>query len=116
MKKILLYIPVVLSLLVLGAHFMRYGNNAGVAIAAALIGLLFLRRPWVARLMQLVLVLGALEWLLTLYGLIELRAAMNQPYARMTIILGTVALFTLCSGLVFQTKSLKTVYRLDSAD
>lgn len=116
MKKIPLYIPIVLSLIVLGAHFMRYGNHAGVYIAAALIGLLFLRQAWVARLVQVVLVLGALEWLRTLYGLVELRAAMGQPYARMVIILGVVALVTLCSALLLQTKSLRAFYRLDSAD
>ena len=113
MKKILLYIPIVLSLVVLGAHFMRYGNAAGVYAAAALLGLLFLRQPWVARLVQLVLVLGAIEWLRTLYGLVELRVALQQPYARMAIILGVVALITFCSALLLQTKPLRAIYRLD---
>jgi hypothetical protein len=30
MKKVLLYVPVVLSLVILGAHFLRYGNSTGV--------------------------------------------------------------------------------------
>ena len=66
MKRVLLYIPVVLSILVLGAHFLRYGSEIGVFAALLLIALLFLRRPWVARLMQAVLVLGTLEWLRTM--------------------------------------------------
>ena len=112
MKKVLLYIPIVLSLVVMGAHFMRYGHDILVAGAVLMIALLFIRQPWVARLAQVVLALGALEWVLTLYGLIQVRAAMDQPYTRMAVILGTVAAVTLCSALLFQTKELKKIYRL----
>ena len=62
MKKVLLYIPIVLSFVVLGAHFLRYGSDLGVVGAALLMGLLFVRQPWVARLMQVALVLGAIMW------------------------------------------------------
>lgn len=41
MKKSLLFIPVVLSLAVLGAHFLRYGNEVGVVLSLAPIALLF---------------------------------------------------------------------------
>jgi len=111
--KVALYVPVVLSLVVLGAHFMRYGDTIFVAGALVLIALLFVRQPWVARLMQVVLVLGALEWLHTLYGLVQMRAALGEPYSRMLIILGSVAAVTACSALVFQSKALKSVYRLE---
>jgi len=113
LKKALLYIPVVLSLVVLGAHFMRYGHSIGVAGSLVLIALLFIRQSWVARLVQVVLVLGALEWLRTLYDLLLVRAAMGEPTGRMIIILGSVAVVTACSALVFQTKSLKGTYGLD---
>ena len=110
MKKVLLYIPVVLSILVLGAHFLRYGNWAGVFVALLLIALLFLRRPWVARLMQVVLVLGTLEWLRTMYELGHIRALHGQPYGRMLVILGIVAAVTLCSALLFESKTLRRLY------
>jgi len=113
MKKVLLYIPVVLSLVVLGAHFMRYDNSIGVVGAVALIVLLFLRQPWVARLMQVVLILGALEWVHTIYTLVQVRAAQGQPFMRMVVILGVVAAVTLLSALVFQSPALKKIYRLD---
>jgi hypothetical protein len=112
-KKVLLYIPIVLSLVVLGAHFMRYGNSIGVFAALVLIGLLFIRRPWVARLMQVVLVLGALEWVRTMYELGHMRALHGQPYGRMLVILGIVATVTLCSALLFQSATLKKVYGLE---
>ena len=113
MKKVFVYIPVVLSLVILGAHFMRYGNSMGVVGALALIALLVIRRPWVARLMQVVLILGALEWVRTLYELVQVRAALGQPFTRMTIILGVVAAVTFCSALLFQSPALKKIYRLD---
>jgi len=111
-----MYIPVVLSLVVLGAHFLRYGNSIGVVGALALIALLIVRQPWVARLMQVVLVLGALEWTHTIYALVQVRATQGQPFTRMTIILGVVAAVTLCSALLFQSATLKRIYRLGSQE
>jgi len=113
MKKVLVYLPVVLSLVILGAHFMRYGNSIGVVGALALITLLIVRQPWVARLMQVVLILGAFEWIRTLYELAQVRAALGQPFTRMMIILGIVAAVTFCSALLFQSPVLKKIYRLD---
>ena len=110
MKKVLLYVPVVLSILVLGAHFLRYGNSIGVLVALLLVALLFLRRPWVARLMQVVLVLGTLEWLRTMYELGHIRALHGQPYGRMLVILGVVAVVTLLAALLFESKTLRQVY------
>jgi hypothetical protein len=116
MIKALLYVPVVLSLAVLGAHFMRYGDTIFVAGTLVLTGLLFVRQPWVARLMQVVLVLGALEWFHTLYGLVQMRVALGEPYGRMLIILGSVAVVTACSALVFQSKVLTSIYGLDEGE
>ena len=111
-KKVLLYIPIVLSFVVLGAHFMRYGSTLEVIAVVVLIGLLFVRQPWVARLMQAALVLGAILWVHTLFDLAQLRIALGQPATRLVIILGTVATVTLCSALLFQSKDLKRIYRL----
>ena len=116
MKKVLIYVPVVLSIVILGAHFMRYGNAIGIFGSLALIALLFVNRPWVARLIQVALFLGAIEWIRTLYGLAHVRAAHGQPFVRMTIILGVVAAVTLCSALLFQSPILKRIYRLDRRD
>ena len=116
MKKVLIYVPVVLSLVILGAHFMRYGNWVGVPGALVLIALLFIRRVWVARLMQVVLMFGALEWGRTLYELVQIRAAQGQPFTRMVLILGAVAAVSFLSALLFQSPALKEIYRLDRPD
>jgi len=112
MRTTLFFIPIVLSLVVLGAHFMRFGSPLGVVGTGLLLGLLFLRRPWVARLVQIALVLGTIEWLHTLFEMVQLRVAFGQPYTRLAIILASVAAITLCSALLFQAKVLKKIYRL----
>lgn len=111
MKKVLLYIPIVLSLLLLGAHFLRYGNTPVVIGVVALLGLLFVRQRWVARVMQFVLVIGALEWLRTLVTLIQMREALGEPYLRLAVILGAVIAVTLVAALLFQSRTLQAIYR-----
>ena len=110
MKKVLVYVPVILSLVILGAHFMRNGNTLAVVGVLLLIALLFVRLPWVARALQAALVLGALEWVHTIYELVQLRAAQGEPYTRMVVILGIVTVVTGCSALLFQTPTLKKTY------
>ena len=113
MKKVLIYILVVFSLVILGAHFMRYGDSIGVLGSLVLIALLIVRRPWVVRLTQVVLIFGALEWVRTLYELVQVRAAHGQPFIRMVVILGIIVAITFCSALLFQSPTLKRIYRLD---
>ncbi len=107
---------VLLSLLVLGAHLLRAGAGCLFWGVLALVPLLFLRRPWVARTVQLVLVLGALEWIRTLVLLYQERVATGQDFLRMTIILGVVAAVTFASSLVFQTEKLNRRYGLKDFD
>ncbi len=104
------FIPIVLSLIVLAAHFLRGG---GLVIAVGVLGLLALlavRRPWVARLMQVVLVLGALEWIRTLVTLTMHRSEQGQPFLRMMLILGLVAAVTLISAWLFETRRMRRIY------
>ena len=111
MKKVLLYLPIVLALLLLAAHFLRYGNTVIVVGIVALSGLLFVRRAWAARIIQLVLVAGTVEWLRTLAMLVQERMALGAPYLRMAVILGLVAAVTAFAALLFQSKELKALYR-----
>lgn len=108
-------LPVVLSFLLLAAHFHRAGLTLLVGICAFLPLLLFLRKPWVPQFFQAVLVMGALEWLRTLYVLAEMRIALEQPWNRLAVVLGAVALFTALAGLVFNGDSLRARYCLRRA-
>jgi len=107
-------VPVVLSTLLLGAHFFR----AGLTLLAVLIVLfpvvLLVKRAWAARLTQFVLFLGGIEWVRTLLVFAAGRREMGQPWTRLAVILGTVALFTVGSGLLFSLSGdLRKRYGLD---
>lgn len=108
--RVLIFIPIVLSLLVLGAHFMREGSEVGVVGCIVLTGLLFWRRPWVARLVQAALLAGAIEWAYTLYQLVQVRAAQGLPATRLAVILATVIGVTAVSALLFESGWMKRLY------
>jgi len=87
-------LPAVLSLLMLGAHFLRFGQLPLVVLCLALLVPLFLPRPWAQLLVAGALALGALVWLWTLIGDVQQRLAFGAPWLRLAAILGAVALFT----------------------
>jgi hypothetical protein len=91
-----------LALALLGAHFHRAGNPWLVAGCVVLIGLAAWPRRWAARLVQLALLAGAAEWLWTAWRLVQARQALGQPWARLAVILGGVALFTALAAAVFR--------------
>ena len=103
-------LPVFISLLLLAAHFLRAGQIILVVAPLLFFIPLLFRNTWVPRLIQLVLLLGAVEWLRTLYNVAQIRMDMGMPWTRMAIILGAVALFTALSGLVFRSKALRKRY------
>ena len=105
-------LPAALSLLVLGAHFLRAGQIAPVAASLAVALLLFVRRPWAARAVQGALVLGTFEWLRTFVLLAAERRAAGTPYLRMTLILAGVAALTALSLLAFRSRAVRERYRL----
>lgn len=85
---VLLLLPVVLSLLVLAAHLFRAGVILLVLLVLVVLALLAVRRPWAARVVQGVLVLGAVEWVATLVHLARARLDAGEPVLRLAVILG----------------------------
>ena len=104
-------LPVIISFLLLAAHFYRAGQFTLVAVTLAFSTLLVIRESWTPRLVQLALLLGAVEWLRTLWFILQMRMQFDMPWMRMAFILGGVALFTALSGLVFCSKSLRYRYK-----
>jgi len=105
-------LPAILSLLVLGAHFLRTGYLAPVLICILLPLVLLVRRPWAARLIQFVLLLACAEWIRTLILLIGARADSGSPWLRMALILGAVAAVALVAAVMFQHRALRERYRI----
>ncbi len=101
-------IPVFISLLLLASHFLRYGNILFMALSLSVIPLLAIRKKWVVLLVRILLFLGTLEWVRTIWTLAAIRMEFGKPYLRMAIILGGVALFTFLSAFVFNSKRLRS--------
>ena len=103
----LLLVPPGLSLLVLAAHFLRGGDLSPMLLCVGLLGLLFVRRPWATRVLQIALVLGAVEWIRTGIDLVSARQASGEPFERMATILEVVAWVTFLSALLFELPPLR---------
>jgi hypothetical protein len=111
----LLLVPPALSLLVLGAHFLRAGTPLLTVVALVSLGLLFVRRRWASRAVQVLLALGALEWVRATVVLTGARMSEGLAYGRMVGILAGVATVTALSALVFRSRALRRWYRADAA-
>ncbi len=108
-----LLLPAILSLLLFGAHLVRNLGLIWGLMSLVVITVLFIPRAWVARSMRLVLIIAALEWGRTALVFVMEREEAGQPWLRMAVILGAVALFTAASSLVFFSKTLRRRYQLD---
>jgi hypothetical protein len=101
-----------LALLLLAAHLVHAGVMPLAALVILLAGLLAMPRPWASRTLQVVLAVAVIEWILTTVGLAQLRLRHNEPYIRLTVILGSVTLFTALAALAFQHPVLRAYFRL----
>jgi len=101
---------IILSLLLLMAHFLRSGSVLLLFGAFVVLVMLAARRPWAARVAQVTLVLGALEWIRTLVSAAGARMRAGEPVARLAIILGVVAAVTAAAAVMFETKRLRRVF------
>lgn len=82
----------------MGAHFLRRGDYPIVFLCVALVPVLFVRR-WPARFLSILLLAASgVGWLVIAWRFAEIRQAVGQPYTRMALILGGVALFTFLSA------------------
>jgi len=97
------YVPLILSCLILAAHHSRGGEPGFMGLWLSLPFVLFFRRRWIDRAVQVMLLAGAFEWFLTIKAIIDVRQMMGLPYVRMALILGGVTLFTALSGLLLET-------------
>lgn len=108
-------LPVLLSALLMAAHFSRADNTPLTWLSLVFPLILLVRRPWVAWVTQMALVLGGIEWIRTLVAIAGRRQAAAESWLRMAVILGMVAAITFASVLVFRNKQLKDRYGLGTS-
>jgi hypothetical protein len=104
-------IPPVIAFVLLAAHFLKGENQLAAWVSILMVLLVFVRRPWAARTIQVCLLLGSIEWLRSTVSLVLSRIEAGEPFLRLAIILGGVALFTALSSLVFRTSKLRDHFR-----
>jgi len=107
---LLLLLPPILSLLVFCGHLLREGMLLPIPLLFMMLPLLFLAKGWVARLWQVVLMLASLEWVRTAVFSAAERQDAGEPWVRMVVILGAVAVFTFASALAFEMRPLDEIY------
>lgn len=94
--------------IVLGAHFLRRGHLGGaVAIVLAPLALIW-GKAWVARVLSVALLAGALAWLQTTILFVRVRLSIGMPVGRLLAILGMVTLLTALSPLLLRVTSLRS--------
>ncbi len=100
--RVLRFVPAILSVIVLAAHFLRDGSMVVVALTLLSPLLMLIPTRLGVRLFQGVLLFGFAEWVRTSWLLASMRDAAGMPWTRMAIILGSVALFTLISVILLE--------------
>ncbi len=100
----------VVAALLLGAHFLRASNFALVALCLAAPLLFLARKRWSLIVLQLMAYAATATWILAAVRLVQLRQQMGQPWTAAVVILGSVALFTLISGLLLNSRAIKQHY------
>ena len=101
--KVLAVIFAILASLILAAHFLHAWILPLVAFFVLLPLVLLIRRNWAVRFVQIMFMLGALEWLRTMLALLSERQAEGREWIRMVIILGGVELFTVLCAVLLQS-------------
>jgi hypothetical protein len=115
LMNLLRLLPVLLSFALLAAHFSRADLFPLVIACLALPFLLLIKRSWVARSFQLLLLVAAAEWIRAMFAYIAVRKETGEDWTRLAIILTIVAVLTACSGLVFRGKALRKSYQLEKS-
>ena len=112
MKNFLKILPIILCFLLLAAHFGR-ANLLILQIISILIPfMLFWKTKIAAIIIQACLILAGIEWIRTAVYYARIRIENGEPWLRLAIILGSVAILNFATALVFRTKSMKARYKL----
>ena len=99
-----------IAALLLGAHFLRAGNFLMVALCVAAPLLFFYRRRWSLIALQLLAYCATTTWIAVAIDLVQMRQQLGMRWTAAAIILGSVALFTLVSGLLLNSRRITARY------
>ncbi len=105
-----LYFFPIFSSVLLAAHFSR-ADLKWIPLLCLLFPLvLLIKKHWVLRIFQIYLIVGAMVWIQRTLVLRTMRIEAGEPWLRLVLILGAVALFTLLSAFIMEKKRFKERY------
>jgi len=107
-------LPIILSLLIVSAHYSRNGNTHMTFAMMLLPFILLIKKKWIVYVSSAFLIFTGLIWFETTYKFVQMRQTMGLPYLRLMAILGTVAFLSVISAFSFKGKSLTKRYENNS--
>ena len=103
-------LPMILSAVLLAAHFLRSYSLLPMTICLLAPFLLLIKRRWSLVTLQLLTIPAAIIWLSTLSSIIQQRIYEQRSWTASAIILGVIALFTLFAGWLLNSSQVKERY------
>ncbi len=100
----------VVAALLLAAHFLREGSLGLVALCFLTPLLLMIRRRWSLIVLQLLTYGAAAIWINTTIHLVYERIQLGRAWGGVVVILRTVALFTILTGLLLNSSVIREEY------
>ena len=100
----------VAAAILLGAHFLREGNIALVALCLATPLLFFWRSRWSLYALQLLAYVACAVWIGVAVEIVQMRMQLDQRWTAAAVILGSVTLYTLIAGLLLNSRVMRSHY------
>ena len=104
-------IPFILSSILLGAHFLRFGNITLTVIVLLVPFLLLIKKKGALLTVQMLTLVGGLFWIKVAIDGVWVRVAAGVSWTRLAMILGTVAIFTLWSAWLLASDKVSARYQ-----
>jgi len=99
-----------IAALVSGAHFFRANNYALVALCLVIPMLFLLKKGWSLMLLQLAAYVATANWVVTTLELVQFRQQLGRTWMVAALILVSVAVFTLTTGLLLNSRCMRDRY------
>ena len=99
-----------LAAILIAAHFLRSFAIIPMLICLAAPFILLIKRRWSLMIVQALTVVAAVIWLSTLNGIVQQRVLEGRSWTASAIILGVVTGYTLLTGWLLNSPSIKEKY------
>jgi hypothetical protein len=96
-----------IAALLSGAHFFRANNYALVILCLVTPMLFLLRKSWILILLQLAAYVATANWLVVTAELVQFRQQLGRTWMVAVIILVSVAVFTLVTGVLLNARCMR---------